>query len=110
MHCGWIAHSFEPNIYLYEILKRKYLNTPNVYIYQKAVSNKKLYNKFFIWYRSFQPSRIVESLQDMQKTYEVAVIDLSEILEQFIQEYDSIYLLKLDYRRSRIWCVANNHW
>lgn len=48
VHCGWIAHSFEPNIYLYEILKRKYLNTPNVYIYQKAVSNKKLYNKFFI--------------------------------------------------------------
>lgn len=49
-----------------------------------------------------QGNRIVESLQDMQKTYEVAVIDLSEILEQFIQEYDSIYLLKLDYRRSRI--------
>ena len=48
VHCGGIAHSFEPNIYLYEILKRKYLNTPNVYIYQKAVSNKKLYNKFFI--------------------------------------------------------------
>ncbi|RDU73436.1 FkbM family methyltransferase [Helicobacter aurati] len=99
LFCGGISYAFEPNIYLYNILKSKYNDNPHVILNQAAVSNRYYTTEFLMDCGGIlsQGNRIVESVDSTQKTFCVQVVDLSEIIEQqILPKYQRIYFLKLD--------------
>lgn len=98
LHCGGVSYAFEPNIYLHAILARKYANNPDVVLYNKAVDERNYRTKFLQDGSGIvgQGNGIIADARDTQESYEVDVVDVSEIIESLIKEHGKIYLLKLD--------------
>lgn len=98
LHCGAITHIFEPNIYLFEFLKNKYANNHNVFLHNKAVSNRAYRTSFLIDSGGIlsQGNRIVKTDEKVQESYEVEVIDLSRFISEDILPNNKIAFLKLD--------------
>ncbi len=98
LHCGGVSYAFEPNIYLHAILAHKYANNPDVVLYNKAVDERNYRTKFLQDGSGIvgQGNGIIADARDTQESYEVEVVDVSEIIESLIKEHGRIYLLKLD--------------
>ncbi|MBD5165940.1 FkbM family methyltransferase [Helicobacter sp.] len=100
LFCGGISYAFEPNTILNGLLQLKYKDNPNVIVSSNALSNKFYSTKFLIDKGGIlsQGNRIGQSDMDAtQESYDVKVIDLSQVIEKIIlPKYQRIYLLKLD--------------
>lgn len=95
---GLEVHSFEPNAYLYSILKNKYQNNPLVTLNKAAVSDKCGKAKFIL-HNSISQGNCI-ALDNMQITQsqdfdEVEIIDLVEYITKNILP-KRIFMLKLD--------------
>ena len=98
LHCGGRCYTFEPNKYLHAILSHKYANNSHVILHNQAVSDRNYTTKFLHDGSGIigQGNGITATARAAKASYEVEVVDLSEILENLIEQYGRVYLLKLD--------------
>lgn len=95
LQCGGISYAFEPNCYLAEFLRNKYQGNPNVILYQNAVSDRNYTTQFLEYSLLSDGNRIVGG-DTSKKTYDVEVLDLTEVILEILSQYSKIYFLKLD--------------
>ncbi|MDR2416138.1 MAG: FkbM family methyltransferase [Candidatus Peribacteria bacterium] len=100
---GMEVYAFEPNISAFKLLKRKYANTTNVHLYQKAVSDTNEQLTFYVNEKSLydQGATIVSSgekfIYEDKNSYLVDSVRLSEVLKKdILSQHKKIHLLKLD--------------
>lgn len=101
LHLGGVVYAFEPNKYLAALLRKKYAQNPNVFFYQKAVSNENAITKFAEYSTLSQGNTITTQARNdadsKTQYYDVEVIDLTEFIErEILSKFERIYLLKID--------------
>lgn len=99
LHCGGVVYVFEPNIHLFAFLQRKYKDNPNVFLYNKALSNRQYTTQFLIDESGILSAgnTIMECQKATQKSYEVEVISLQDFIKtDILSQHERIHFLKLD--------------
>lgn len=85
------VHSFEPNPYIFSLLKKGVKNRENVQVYQKALSSINQRVPFYVRPYSLGQDSSLEKPQSPRKKVEVETISLDEFLP-----LDNVRLIKLD--------------